>query len=248
MIDTCFLEKMQHSQFKNIFGQPIGFPLENWQPAKIPDKASILQGRYGLLEPIDSIKHAAVLFESLQFENSGDSWTYLPYGPFDSFEAFQIWLTNITSGEDPLLYVIMDNKTQIPIGIAGYLRINSEQGTIEVGHLHYSKHLQKTPLATEAMYLLMQQAFDVLHYRRYEWKCDALNQPSRCAAERLGFKFEGIFRQNMVYKNRSRDTAWFSIIDSEWPVLKARFQKWLDPNNFDQNGKQILSLQSIFVE
>jgi RimJ/RimL family protein N-acetyltransferase len=133
----------------------------------------------------------------------------------------------------------------VPIGISGYLRINPEDGSIEVGHLHFSKLLQKTPAATEAMYLMMQYAFDNLKYRRYEWKCDSLNQPSRDAALRLGFKFEGIFRQHMVRKDRNRDTAWFSIIDSEWPSLKEKFQKWLQPNNFDDHGYQRISLRDI---
>lgn len=238
------LEEIQQNNFKNVFGQVIGSPLENWQPAKKPGKTT-LQGKYGILEPINLAKHAAALFTALQFENSGESWTYLPYGPFYTFAEFEAWLANIISGDDPLLYAIIDGRTQLPVGIAGYLRITPEHGVIEVGHLHYSKFLQKTPLATEAMYLLMQQAFEQLHYRRYEWKCDALNKPSWCAAERLGFEFEGVFRQNMVYKNRSRDTAWFSIIDSEWPKLKARFNKWLDASNFDHNGKQILSLSKI---
>jgi RimJ/RimL family protein N-acetyltransferase len=142
------------------------------------------------------------------------------------------------------LYAISNNNN-LPIGIAGYLRINPEHGVIEVGHLHYSKLLQKTPAATEVMYLMMRYIFDDLGYRRYEWKCNSLNEASKNAALRLGFKFEGIFRQSNVFKKYNRDTAWFSIIDSEWIAIKERFHRWLDPNNFDAKGKQIISLSAL---
>ena len=145
---------------------------------------------------------------------------------------------------DTQLYAIL-NTDHMPIGIAGFLRINPEHGTIEIGHLHYSKLLQRTPAATEAMFLLMRYAFDDLNYRRYEWKCNSLNIPSIKSALRLGFKFEGIFRQSNVFKGHNRDTAWYSIIDSEWPALKDKLQHWLDPKNFDQDGKQIFSLGKI---
>src|SRR5690606_34325776 len=137
---------------------------------------------------------------------------------------------------------ILNRQTAAPIGICGYLRINPTHGSIEIGHLHYSKLLKQTPAATEAMFLLMQYAFDTLHYRRYEWKCHSLNQASRRAAERLGFTFEGIFRQCNVFKGHNRDTAWFSIIDKEWPALKGKFQRWLRADNFDVNGKQLTRL------
>src|SRR5262249_23531809 len=136
-------------------------------------------------------------------------------------------------------------KTHLPIGKASYLRINPLHGVIEIGHLHFSKFLKRTAAATEAIYLMIQHLFDELGYRRCEWKCNALNQASRKAALRFGFKFEGIFRQNYVLKSHNRDTAWFSIIDNEWPQLKEKFQKWLDPNNFDCNGKQIIKLSDI---
>ena len=140
--------------------------------------------------------------------------------------------------EDPLFHAIVDAETGKAVGIAGYLRIDPGNGVIEVGHLHYSPRLQQTRAATEAMYLLMRRAFDELGYRRYEWKCDSLNAPSRAAALRLGFTFEGIFRKAIVYKGRSRDTAWFSIVDDEWPQVKAGFERWLDPANFDAAGRQ----------
>ncbi|MGB6976792.1 MAG: GNAT family protein [Gammaproteobacteria bacterium] len=207
-----------------------------------------MKGRYCLLEPLDIDKHAAQLFDSLAIDNKGESWTYLPYGPFSTCDEFRNWLKATTAEIDTVLYAIVDAKTQLPIGICGYLRINPEHGVIEVGDLHYSKLLKKTPTATEAMYLMMYHAFEELKYRRYEWKCNSLNQASRDAAERLGFKFEGIFRQNNIFKGRNRDTAWFSIIDSEWPGIKERLQKWLSPSNFDKNGNQIVTLREIATE
>ena len=144
--------------------------------------------------------------------------------------------------QDPLFYTIMETKTDSPLGLASYLRITPEHGVMEVGHLHFSKLLKKTPAATEAMFLMMQRAFDELKYRRYEWKCDSLNKPSIEAAKRLGFSFEGLFRQDKVIKGRNRNTSWFSIIDAEWPMLKKRFQAWLQKENFDESGEQIRRL------
>jgi RimJ/RimL family protein N-acetyltransferase len=232
-------------QKTNEFDQPIGFSIENWANRQRPSAKTILQGKYCVLEPLNIEAHSEPLFQSITMNNDGASWTYLPYGPCHTLESFQLWLKTTTSDKDTLLYTIIDARTQVPVGISGYLRINPEDGVIEIGHLHFSKFLQKTPAATEAMYLMMQLAFDDLKYRRYEWKCDSLNQPSREAAIRLGFIFEGIFRQHMVRKNRNRDTAWFSITDTEWPKLKNKFQKWLDPNNFDKNGFQHVNLKDI---
>lgn len=228
---------------KNQFNQTIGYPIENWQSKKIPSKSEMI-GSYCTLQLLDINQHAEKLFHSLSIENDGSSWTYLPYGPFETCEDFSIWLQNTSNLADTVLYAILD-KTGLPIGIAGYLRINPEHGVIEIGHLHFSTLLQKTPAATEAMYLMMAYAFDELKYRRYEWKCDSLNQPSRNAAERFGFTFEGIFRQCNVFKDRNRDTAWFSIIDSEWPTIKNKFIKWMHPNNFDYAGNQKISLKQM---
>lgn len=228
---------------KNKFNQIIGYPIKNWQYKALPSKL-IMTGTYCQLELLDIPKHAAQLFNSLSIENDGSSWTYLPYGPFSTYQEFTLWLQKTSDLSDTLLYTIL-NKEGLPIGIAGYLRINSEHGSIEIGHLHFSKLLQKTPAATEAMYLMMSYAFDELNYRRYEWKCDTLNQPSRNAAERFGFKFEGIFRQSNVFKDRNRDTAWFSILDSEWPEVKNKFISWLHPTNFDDMGNQKLRLNEI---
>jgi RimJ/RimL family protein N-acetyltransferase len=226
---------------KNQFGQMLGNLVENWTFRQRPTQSSI-RGQYCILEPIEISKHASKLFDAISIDNQGESWTYLPYGPFDTLSDFVDWLTLTLSENDTLLYAILDVETEQPIGISGYLRITPEHGVIEIGHLHFSKLLKRTPLATEAIYLMIQHAFDELGYRRCEWKCNALNEPSRVAAERFGFKFEGIFRQNFVFKNHNRDTAWFSIIDNEWPVLKEKFQKWLHSSNFDDVGKQILKL------
>lgn len=150
----------------------------------------------------------------------------------------------MSAQDDPLFYAILDKKTEKAVGLASYLRIQPKVGVLEVGHIHYSPLLQKTPLATEAMFLLMRRAFDELGYRRYEWKCDALNAGSRKAALRLGFTFEGIFRQASVYKGRSRDTAWYSVIDREWPALKEAHEAWLSPENFDAQGRQLARLST----
>jgi RimJ/RimL family protein N-acetyltransferase len=164
-------------------------------------------------------------------------WTYLPYGPFDSLDTYRAWTDEISRRSDPLFFAIIDRASGRAVGLASYLRIDPAAGSIEVGHLLYSPLLQRTPAATEAMFLMMEGAFK-LGYRRYEWKCDVLNAPSRAAAQRLGFSFEGIFRQAVVVKARNRDTAWFSIIDTEWPALANAFQRWLDRANFDPHGKQ----------
>jgi len=226
---------------QNQFNQLIGEEVKNWHGAIVPVK-NILSGRFIVLEPLNMDKHGRQLFDSLNFNNNGESWTYLPYGPFDHYTDFKSWLKNLLLEKDTLLYAFIDAITLKPIGMGGYLRINPEHGIIEVGHLHYSIHLKKKPSATEAMYLLMKQAFDDWGYRRYEWKCHSLNEASRNAALRLGFTFEGIFRQSNVFKNHNRDTAWFSILDKEWPALKERFENWLQSDNFDEQGKQKKSL------
>jgi RimJ/RimL family protein N-acetyltransferase len=177
--------------------------------------------------------------------DDGRNWTYLPYGPFPSAEAYAEVVRSVQAGEDPVFHAIVDLRSERPVGVASYLRIDPGNGSIEVGHLSYSPALQRHPAATEAMYLMMRRAFDELGYRRYEWKCDSLNEPSRRAALRLGFRFEGIFRQAMVVKGRSRDSAWYSILDSEWPGLRSAFERWLDPANFDATGKQRAGLAEL---
>jgi RimJ/RimL family protein N-acetyltransferase len=174
------------------------------------------------------------------------SWTYLPefMGPHRTVAEWQAWLEEAAASADPLWHTILDRSSGRAVGIAAYLRIDANSGSIEVGGLMYSPYLQRKPASTEAMYLMMRRAFDELGYRRYEWKCDALNAPSRAAALRLGFTYEGIFRQHMVYRGRSRDSAWFSILDTEWSKLRAMFEGWLSPANFDGEGRQKAALSA----
>ena len=200
-----------------------------------------MHGRYCRLEPLDVSKHAEQLFASNALDPHGANWTYLPYGPFESFADFRSWLEQQSSSNDPLFFAIVDPLSGEAIGVASYLRITPASGSIEVGHLNFSPKLQRTPAATEAMYLMMRHAFE-LGYRRYEWKCNALNEPSRKAALRLGLSFEGIFRQATVSKGRNRDTAWYAAIDKEWPALREAFEQWLSPSNFDAQGEQRVSL------
>ena len=218
----------------------LGIEVINWVECDRPESIKIF-GRYCILEPFDFEKHGQQLFFAFNLQQDG--WLYLPYGPCSTFDEFFQCMNKICANSDTLIYTILDAKTKKAIGVCGYLRINPEHGVIEVGHLHYSKLLQKTAAATEAMYLMMKYAFDDLGYRRYEWKCNDLNIPSKKAATRLGFTFEGVFRQSNVFKGYNRDTAWYSIIDSEWPEIKQKLEEWLRPDNFDDQGKQINRLQ-----
>jgi len=203
-----------------------------------------MTGRYCRLEPLDPDRHAAALFAADAADAEGGSWTYLAYGPFSDLASYRDWLMASCLGNDPLFYAIIDLSDGQPAGLASYLRIAPSAGSIEVGHIHYAPRLQQTPAATEAMYLLMQWAFQS-GYRRYEWKCDALNAASRAAAQRLGLSFEGIFRQATVYKGRNRDTAWYAAIDTEWPALRQAFAAWLAPANFDSTGRQRVRLSDL---
>ena len=225
----------------NALGQPIGFPLSGWTPPPVPARTAI-GGRYCRLEPMHE-RFAPELHEAASHDGDGRSWTYLPYGPFGSEDEFRRWLIRDCLGDDPLFFVIVDAATRRAVGQASYLNIKPGQGSIEVGHLYFSPLMTRTRVATEAMYLMMRRAFET-GYRRYEWKCDALNAPSRAAAERFGFSYEGIFRQATVVKGRNRDTAWYAAIDREWPALAAAFDAWLAPSNFDETGRQRASLRS----
>jgi RimJ/RimL family protein N-acetyltransferase len=220
----------------NRFGQPIGFPLGGWIPPPSPPREP-MEGRLCQLEPLDSARHAEDLFTAFAADTEGPNWTYLAYGPFSDLASYRAWMNASCLGDDPLFFAISQISDGKPAGVASYLRIARASGSIEVGHILYSPALKRSPAATEAMYLMMKRAFG-LGYRRYEWKCDALNAASRRAAQRLGLSFEGIFRQATVYKDRNRDTAWYAAIDSEWPRLEEAFLTWLDPSNFDGNGKQ----------
>lgn len=227
----------------NTFDQPIGEPVTDWQPPPAPPRVE-MPGRYCRLEPLDPERHTNSLWESYSVETEPRNWTYLFHGPYKSIEEFREWVRGAASTTDPLFFAVTDHLTDRAIGVAAYLRIAPAAGSIEVGHINFSPLLQRTPAATEAMYLMMRHAFE-LGYRRYEWKCDSLNAPSRAAAERLGLTFEGIFRQALVYKGRNRDSAWYATIDKEWPALKTAFESWLSPNNFDANGRQRLRLSDL---
>ena len=225
----------------NRLGQPIGDPVPGWAARPRPGRTPI-DGRFCRVEPLDPARHAAPLFEANRRDAEGSMWTYMAYGPFASPQAYTAWAEAAAKTDDPLFHAIVDRASGQAVGVAAYLRIDPAVGVIEVGHIAYSPRLQRTAAATEAMYLLQRRAFDELGYRRYEWKCDALNAPSRAAADRLGFQFEGVFRQATIYKGRNRDTAWYSIIDTEWPAQKVAFEAWLDPANFTAAGGQISPL------
>ena len=204
-----------------------------------------MTGRSCRLEPVDVERHAADLFAAYMEASDDRDWTYLSMErPVDS-AAFRTYLRNAAESTDPLHFTIVDLESLRAVGTAALMRIDAVQGAIEVGCISYSPRLQRTHSATEAMYLLMRRVFDELGYRRYEWKCDSLNAPSRAAALRYGFTFEGVFRQAVVTKGRSRDTAWFSIIDKEWPRVRSALQSWLAPDNFDDAGQQRQSLAAI---
>jgi RimJ/RimL family protein N-acetyltransferase len=231
------------AQNHNEFGQPVGAPLPEWRVRPPPPRTAI-EGRFCRVEPLDPTRHAAELFEANSEDHDGRYWTYLPHGPYPSFDLYREYLAAATGRGDPLVHAIVDRESGRAVGVASLMRIDPAAGVVEVGGINYSPRLQRRPAATEAMYLLMRRVFDELGYRRYEWKCDALNAPSRAAAQRLGFRYEGLFRQATVYKGRNRDTAWFSILDSEWPALRAAFEAWLDPANFDADGHQRHTLQT----
>jgi RimJ/RimL family protein N-acetyltransferase len=229
---------------RNSLGQPIGFDVPGWSARPRPPRTA-MEGRYAAVEPIDADRHAADLFAANSEDEEGRMWTYMPYGPFTTLAEYRAWIEKACLGDDPLFHAIRDKRTGRAGGVASYLRIDPPVGVIEIGHIALSPSFQDHAASTEAMYLMMARVFDELGYRRYEWKCDALNEPSRSAAERLGFNFEGIFRQATMYKGRNRDTAWYAVIDKEWPALKGAYLTWLDPANFDADGRQRQSLRSL---
>ena len=218
----------------NEFQQDVGEAVPDWQSAHLPDAAS-LDGQFCQLQAYDLDRHAAALYA--QFAAHDELWTYMGYGPFADASAYRACMQGLLANDDNVFYAIVDKQNGQALGQAAYLRIAPQAGSIEVGHICYSPALQQTPIASESMYLLMAYAFD-LGYRRYEWKCDACNAPSQSAAQRLGFAYEGTFRQALVYKGRNRDTAWYAIIDKEWPTLQSAYEAWLTPSNFDEGGKQ----------
>jgi RimJ/RimL family protein N-acetyltransferase len=227
----------------NVKAVPIDARVEA-MPAKRPQRRT-LDGRVVSIIPLNPVAHADALFKCACGKENEPLWLYLFEGPFATRAAFDSHLQQKASSEDPLFFAILDKPSGDAIGYAAYMRIEPTHRVIEVGSILYTPRLQRTIGATEAMYLMARHVFEDLGYRRYEWKCNALNAPSRSAALRLGFTFEGIFRQHMIVKGRNRDTAWFSMLDSEWPQRKAAFERWLDPSNFDANGRQKVSLSEI---
>lgn len=214
--------------------RPVGPRVENWVPPAAPS-GEVLVGRYARLEPLSADRHAALLYRA--YAGNDAVWDYLPYGPFSSAALYHRWVRDITSDPSLFFYAIQDLESGDWGGVASFLRINPPSGSIEVGHINLAPALQRTRASTEAMALMMGWAFDA-GYRRYEWKCDALNRPSRAAAQRFGFSYEGVFRQATVVKGRNRDTAWFAATDGDWPALREAFGAWLDPSNFDPDGQQ----------
>lgn len=221
-----------------------GAPVVGWSPPPRPE-AIDLAGRYAVLEPLRADRHAAALHAG--YAGHDQVWDYLPYGPFASENDYREWLQKVAGQADPLFLAIRNLETGTWEGVASYLRITLGAGSIEVGHINLSPALQRTRAATEAMFLMMKWAFDS-GYRRYEWKCNAFNLASRRAAQRLGFSYEGVFRQAAVVKGRNRDTAWFAAIDREWPALKEAYSAWLDPGNFDADGRQIRRLGELTAQ
>ena len=227
----------------NEHGQPIGPDMPVWTPRARPDQ-SPLTGQYAAAVRLDPAAHGDDLFAAFATDTSGAMWTYMPNGPFTERAVFDVFRAGAEVSTDPLFYAIINKATGRAEGFASYLRIDPAAETIEVGFIAMSPLLQKTRVASEAMYLMMAHAMDDLGYRRYEWKCDDLNAPSKHAALRYGFTAEGVFRQATMYKRRNRDTAWFSILDNEWPAIKAGFVAWLDPANFDADGVQRATLET----
>ncbi|HET9147382.1 MAG TPA: GNAT family protein [Acetobacteraceae bacterium] len=230
---------------ENGYAQPVGEPVAGWAPRPYPPRTA-MQGRFCRVEPIDPARHAEELFEAYHLAPDGRDWTYLPSEELPAdLPWFRDQLMKYAASNDPLHFAVIDAGTGKAVGTCAYLRIAPDHGVIEIGHIAWSPLLQRRPASTEAMFLMMRRAFDELGYRRYEWKCDSLNAPSRRAAERYGFTFEGVFRQALVTKGRNRDTAWFSIIGCEWPEIRRAFEAWLAPENFGADGRQRRGLAEI---
>lgn len=224
-------------------GLPIG-PKAESAPAIRPVHTT-LNGRLVTVTAIDPVAHGEALYEGTHGPEKEKLWLYLAEGPFSDRATFRAYLEKRARSDDPLSFAIIHNATGRAVGHASYMRITPEHRVIEVGNIFYTPMLAHSAAGTEAMYLMAKHVFEDLGYRRYEWKCNALNEPSRQTALRLGFSFEGVFRQHMIQKGRSRDTAWYSMLDCEWPLRKVRFEKWLAPENFDEAGRQRSRLSSM---
>lgn len=223
--------------------RPVGPAVDPLPPGSKPDLRP-LHGRFVLLEPVSVAKHARALYDSFTGNDpEAHVWTYLGYGPWDSFEQFENWLKEREASRDPWFYACIRRDTGKAAGMGSFMRCDAANGVIEIGHIWFSPGLQKTREATEAIFLMIRHCFDDLGVRRLEWKCDSLNAPSRAAAERFGFSFEGIFRQHFIVKGRNRDTAWYAMLDKDWHRVRAAFEAWLKPENFDPQGQQKAKLQ-----
>jgi RimJ/RimL family protein N-acetyltransferase len=234
---------MQLDSMPDPSGHPVGLPVLSLEPAERPDDSS-LHGDRVRLERLSAEDHAHDLFVALETDPHPSLWTYMPHGPFDTERELTAWIAGVEQSTDPLFYAIINTETNRVVGIAAYLRIDTQNRTVEVGWLTFSSALRRSTLATEAMHLMACNAFD-RGFRRYEWKCNALNAPSIAAAERLGFSFEGVFRNAVIVKGHNRDTAWFAMTDSDWPAIKAAQAEWLRPENFDDTGNQRTSLRDM---
>ncbi|MGW5397401.1 GNAT family N-acetyltransferase [Streptomyces sp. NPDC003952] len=228
----------------NAYDQPIGEPVPGWSPRPRPAAVTLAGGRCRL-EPLDADRHAAELHAAYVGGADQRDWTYMFTGPFESAEDYRRYAEDAAACADPRHYAVIDLSTGTATGTLALMRQDPDHGVVEVGNVMFSPVMKRRPVSTEAQFLAMEYVFDDLGYRRYEWKCDSLNAPSRKTAERLGFTFEGIFRQAVVYKGRNRDTAWYSVTDTEWPAVKQGFEAWLAPGNFDGQGVQRRSLAEL---
>ncbi|MGH6762440.1 MAG: GNAT family N-acetyltransferase [Phyllobacterium sp.] len=218
--------------------------LKNWKARPLPSRVK-MEGQYVRLEPIDAVWHGDGLYAASTVPDAAERFRWLPEYPPESHQAFEPWLRRAESGVDPLFFTVIDKKTNVIAGRQALMRIDSANGAIEIGNVYWGPLVSRQPAATEALYLFATYVFDELGYRRFEWKCNNANEPSKRAAERFGFTFEGIFRQHMIVKGENRDTAWYSMLDSEWPVAKKAFETWLAPENFDEKGDQKMRLDTI---
>lgn len=227
----------------NELGQPVGEVVESWKIPPAPDRV-VIPGVYCSLVPLEPDAHSAQLYVAFCQDRAGVDWTYLPYGPFSEATEFHAWVSEQSEKSDPLFFAVIDALSGHAVGVVSFMRIAQSMGSIEIGHIHFSPQLQGTVTSTEALYLMLEWIFSA-GYRRCEWKCNALNNASRSAALRLGFTFEGIFRQAAIVKGRNRDTAWFSVLDKEWGKLAEAFEAWLAPQNFSPGGRQQLRLSEL---
>jgi RimJ/RimL family protein N-acetyltransferase len=227
--------------------QPLSDDLKNWQPRPRPERV-VLEGRYVRLEPLSAQKHGDGLYQASSVADAAERFRWLFDYPPESRAAFQPWLEKAAASDDPLFFAVIDKASGKVAGRQTLMRIEPAHGVIEIGNIYWGPLVSRKPAATEAQFLFMRYIFDDLGYRRYEWKCNNANEPSKRAAERFGFQFEGVFRQNLVVKGQNRDTAWYSIIDKEWPALKRAYQEWLDPVNFDSEGRQKRRLEELRAE